>query len=217
MDGQIQYSPKQILIFEGVMNLLQEGRPIHELKVAEIAEASGMGKSTAYEYFSSKEEILREALTYHMSENFKNMVQFVFEAKTFKGILEKALLYLEDSLEKRFTGIFLLAMSEHQVKSDKGHYMDPFMVEKMDAVTMRELERAMLIGKNEGSIAADVTLIDLKMTVLGFFSAFVHELLPLKSIHCGIKVEPDLGLENSEEMIKRLHERTVRLLLKTLG
>ncbi len=71
MDDQIQYSPKQILIFEGVMNLLQEGRPIHELKVAEIAEASGMGKSTAYEYFSSKEEIIREALTYHMSENFK--------------------------------------------------------------------------------------------------------------------------------------------------
>ena len=217
MDGQIQYSPKQILIFEGVMNLLQEGRPIHELKVAEIAEASGMGKSTAYEYFSSKEEILREALTYHMSENFKNMVRFVFEADTFKGILEKALLYLEDSLEKRFTGIFLLAMSEHQVKSDKGHYMDPFMVEKMDAVTMRELERAMLIGKNEGSIAADVTLMDLKMTVLGFFSAFVHELLPLKSVHCGIKLEPDLSLENSEEMIKRLHERTVRLMLKTLG
>jgi len=91
MDEQIQYSPKQILIFEGVMNLLQEGRPIHELKVAEIAEASGMGKSTAYEYFSSKEEILREALTYHMSENFKNMVRFVFEADTFKGILEKAL------------------------------------------------------------------------------------------------------------------------------
>ena len=217
MDEQIQYSPKQILIFEGVMNLLQEGRPIHELKVAEIAEASGMGKSTAYEYFSSKEEILREALTYHMSENFKNMVRFVFEAGSFRGILEKALQFLEESLDKRFTGIFLLVLSEHQAKSDKGSYMDPFMMEKMDAVTLKELERAMLIGKKEGTIAEDMILSDLKMTVLGFFSAYVHELMPLKSIHCGIKVEPDLRHENNEEMIQRLRERTVRLMLKTLG
>lgn len=217
MDDQIQYSPKQILIFEGVMNLLQEGRPIHELKVAEIAEASGMGKSTAYEYFSSKEEIIREALTYHMSENFKNMVRFVFEAKSFKGILEKALQFLEESLDKRFMGIFLLVLSEHQSTSAKGSYMDPFMMEKMDAVTWRELERAMLIGKKEGSIAEEITLEDLKMTVLGFFSAFVHELMPLKAIHCGLKVEQDLNLERSEEMIERLHERTVRLMLKTLG
>ncbi|WP_312459370.1 helix-turn-helix domain-containing protein [Proteiniclasticum sp.] len=214
MDDQIQYSPKQILIFEGVMNLLQEGRPIHELKVAEIAEASGMGKSTAYEYFSSKEEIIREALAYHMRENFRRMVQFVFEAKTFEDILMNALDYLEESLEKRFTGIFLLMLSEHQGKTDKGHYMDPLMKSKIDQVTLKELDKVLLIGKREGSISEEITLDDLKMIVLGFFSAYVHELLPLKSIHCG--VERNEKPENSDEEIKSLKRRTVRLMLKTL-
>ncbi len=217
MDQNPQYTQKQILIFEGVLNLLSDGRPIHELKVAEIAEASGMGKSTAYEYFSSKEEIIREALAYHMRENFRRMVQFVFEAKTFEDILMNALDYLEESLEKRFTGIFLLMLSEHQGKTDKGHYMDPLMKSKIDQVTLKELDKMLLIGKREGSISEEITLDDLKMIVLGFFSAYVHELMPLKSIHCGIKVEPDLRHENNEEMIQRLRERTVRLMLKTLS
>lgn len=62
MDDQIQYSPKQILIFEGVMNLLQEGRPIHELKVAEIAETSGMGKVPLMSTFPVKKKLSEKLL-----------------------------------------------------------------------------------------------------------------------------------------------------------
>lgn len=214
MDKNQEYSQKKILIFEGVLNLLQEGRPIHELKVAEIAEASGMGKSTAYEYFSSKEEILREALTYHLRENFKKMVRAVFEAEHFEEMLINALDYLEDSLEKRFTGIFLLMLTDHQGKKDKGNYMDPLMKAKMDTVTMKELKRALAIGKKEGSVSKDITMSDLKMIVMGFFSAYVHELLPLKFIHCGVQAA-DKPEDRTEEVIE-LKKRTVHLIMKTL-
>lgn len=93
-----KYTQKQILIFEGVMTLLREGKQIHDLKVADIAESAGMGKSTAYEYFSSKEEIIREALAYHLEQNFIELTEFVFQEKTFKGMAKNVLDYLEKSL-----------------------------------------------------------------------------------------------------------------------
>ena len=50
---------KKTQVYLGVISLVQQGRSLNELKVSEIAEASGIGKGTCYEYFSSKEEIIR--------------------------------------------------------------------------------------------------------------------------------------------------------------
>ena len=48
---------KKTQVYLGVISLVQQGRSLNELKVSEIAVASGIGKGTCYEYFSSKEEI----------------------------------------------------------------------------------------------------------------------------------------------------------------
>jgi len=102
----MDYSEKQILIFDGVMTLLREGRPVHELKVADITESAGIGKSTAYEYFTSKEEIIREALAYHLRENFRRFAAYVFSAGTFRDMIRNALDHMEESLDGQSTGIF---------------------------------------------------------------------------------------------------------------
>lgn len=58
-----EYSPKEILILDAAAALLAENSiSVSVLKVADIAAKAGIGKGTVYEYFSSKEEILREAI-----------------------------------------------------------------------------------------------------------------------------------------------------------
>ena len=47
-----EYSEKEISIFKGIMDLLNQGYRIHEMKVADIAAAAGIGKGTVYEYFA---------------------------------------------------------------------------------------------------------------------------------------------------------------------
>src|SRR5690554_5444113 len=140
MHNMERYTKKQILIFEGVMTLLKEGRQIHELKVADIAESVGMGKSTAYEYFSSKEEIIRGALAYHLKQNFMELAEFVFKETTFKGMARNALDYLEKSLEERFTGIFLMLLTEKHEKMKTGTYMDETMRLKMESIVLYQIE-----------------------------------------------------------------------------
>ena len=89
---------KKTQVYLGVISLVQQGRSLNELKVSEIAEASGIGKGTCYEYFSSKEEIIRETwlYTFHKEfDNFCGLLQFEQGFETgFRQILtvmEKAL------------------------------------------------------------------------------------------------------------------------------
>lgn len=216
MHNMERYTKKQILIFEGVMTLLKEGRQIHELKVADIAESVGMGKSTAYEYFSSKEEIIRGALAYHLKQNFMELAEFVFKETTFKGMVRNALDYLEKSLEERFTGVFLMLLTEKHEKMKSGSYMDETMRMKMQSIVLDEIQRAMMRGKEERQIGEDMTLEEVKMTTFGFFTAYVHELLQLKFTECRVQ-NSTMSEDEIREEIRILKERTLKLLLKTLA
>lgn len=64
---------KKRQIYQGVISLIQSGRPLNELKVSEIAAASGIGKGTCYEYFRSKEEIIRNTLLYCFHQSFGSL------------------------------------------------------------------------------------------------------------------------------------------------
>lgn len=211
-----KYTQKQILIFEGVMTLLREGKQIHDLKVADIAECAGIGKSTAYEYFSSKEEIIREALAYFMEQNFIELTEFVFREKTFKRMAKNALDYLEKSLEERFTGIFLMMLTEKHEEIRKGSYMDENIRSKMESVVLYQIQRAMAAGKREGVIGEEMTIEDVRMTVFGFFTAYVQELVPLKITECRV-LTTVMSEDQMNDEIDILKDRTLKLLLKTLA
>lgn len=216
MDFADKYTEKQIHIFEGVMNLLKEGRQIHELKVADIAGSAGMGKSTAYEYFTSKDEIIREALTFHLRKNFLELTSYIFREKTFRNMMQNALDYLEESLEKRFTGVFMVLLSQKHDKKNESSFMDEEMRLKLEEVVIGQMIKAMEIGQKEGQIGEDITLAEFKMVVFGLFSAYVHELFPLKITGCildPLKVEDEL---NRKE-IAELKKRTLMLILKALA
>ena len=49
---------KMRLMFEAVSELIRQQRDISTIKVQDITTEAGIGKGTAYEYFSSKEEII---------------------------------------------------------------------------------------------------------------------------------------------------------------
>ncbi len=61
------YSPKETVIFGGVLKLARQGADITKITSRQIASAAGMGKATIYDYFSTKEEIIYGALAWSMS------------------------------------------------------------------------------------------------------------------------------------------------------
>ena len=49
------------LLYEAVLAMVTNGWDINRMKVSDITAQAGIGKGTAYEYFSSKEEIIANA------------------------------------------------------------------------------------------------------------------------------------------------------------
>ena len=217
MDRLMDYSEKQILIFDGVMTLLREGRPVHELKVADITESAGIGKSTAYEYFTSKEEIIREALAYHLRENFRRFAAYVFSAGTFRDMIRNALDHMEESLDGQSTGIFFMVLMEHRMQLDNGAYLDDAFRQKMETMLETQIRRITAIGTEEGQIAGDLTMTEIRMILFGFFTAYIRNLMKIKLGVCGNQGGKDLKDKREQEAeISQLKDQTLKLLLKAL-
>ena len=68
-----QYPPKVVAMNEAVISLLAEGRELNSLRVSEITARAGIGKGTAYEYFSSKAEIIATALEYDLAKQIARL------------------------------------------------------------------------------------------------------------------------------------------------
>ena len=76
--------PKVRAIYQAVFALLEEGADINSLTVSEITRKAGIGKGTAYEYFSDKEEMIGRAICYNVE---------VFCRKIYEGTRKEKNLY----------------------------------------------------------------------------------------------------------------------------
>lgn len=78
-------SPKEIKILDAAAALLNENKiAVSSLKVADIAQRAGIGKGTVYEYFSSKEEILQEAICRYLTYQINVVWEQASSQATFK-------------------------------------------------------------------------------------------------------------------------------------
>lgn len=95
-----EYPPKVKAMFEAVLDLFASGREPGTLKVEEITQRAGIGKGTAYEYFSSKEEIVVGALNYEAERLMSNIYGLLESRKNFKEIIMTGLDMLESTFIK---------------------------------------------------------------------------------------------------------------------
>lgn len=66
ISSAIEYLPKVKAIYRAVFELFEEGADLNSLTVSEITKKAGIGKGTAYEYFSDKEEMIAKAIFYNV-------------------------------------------------------------------------------------------------------------------------------------------------------
>lgn len=94
------YPPKVKAMFEAVLELFASGRELSTLKVSEITSKAGIGKGTAYEYFSTKEEMIVGAIEYEAAKHFHKILCLMEEGQSFSEIIFKGLDMLEAANEK---------------------------------------------------------------------------------------------------------------------
>jgi AcrR family transcriptional regulator len=74
---------KRELIFESVLNIINK-KLSTDIKIADVAKQANIGKSTIYEYFKSKDELLSETILYLLDKQYNNLDNIIKDDKTFK-------------------------------------------------------------------------------------------------------------------------------------
>lgn len=143
-----EYPPKVLALNEAVMELLGEGKDVGSLRVSEITQKAGIGKGTAYEYFSSKEELIATALEYDLAKQVAHLVEIEESASGFKDMLEKLMVWMTDNF-KHNSGFTI--MFKEDIHSPK---MGQELKKRCPGVEIiyKMIEQALVLGEEEGVI-----------------------------------------------------------------
>ena len=95
-----EYSSKEIAIYKAVIELFEEGADLNNLTVAEITGKAGIGKGTAYAYFSDKEEMIAKALFYNSESFCKQLYKGMCKEKDLYAKINYVLLKMEQQVPK---------------------------------------------------------------------------------------------------------------------
>lgn len=102
---------KVIAIYQAVITLIERGEDIGELKVSDITGEAGIGKGTAYEYFSSKDDIITSALKWDLMMQIAEVKKKLVQAKSMKEQILMGLDWVEQHVHRRSAGIQFLRLS----------------------------------------------------------------------------------------------------------
>lgn len=94
-DKELMQDPprKVVLMYQAVVDMVNEGADVNNMKVADITTRAGIGKGTAYEYFSTKEEIITRALLYEMMKSIGFMESVAYSEEGFERKVYRLLDY----------------------------------------------------------------------------------------------------------------------------
>lgn len=173
MIDNIQYSEKEIEIFNGLINLISEGANPYTIKVSDIAEAANVGKGTIYDYFQSKEEAISKAIIYNIVKEANIALKRIKSKNTFKERYYEVLQTIIDG----FTNLCTLKMLMYTggLKEFYEYLVDDkYDISKFMSIFNEEAEELIQLGFKEGIIKMKESKYYQTMVIQGTISAFSH-------------------------------------------
>lgn len=101
---------KVLAMYQAVIELINEGCDINTLKVADITGRAGIGKGTAYEYFSSKEEIISSSVLYYVQECFGKLQAISGDSCSFQEKINEVMDFIDEHVKDKQGVFFLIKM-----------------------------------------------------------------------------------------------------------
>ena len=87
---------RETAIYQAALRLIAQGTVPAAMKVQDIAQEAGIGKGTVYEYFSSKEEILRGMALYCFDSEIGHVRERFAACESLAALEDAVIGYLQD-------------------------------------------------------------------------------------------------------------------------
>ena len=141
-----EYLPKEKAIYQAVLALFEEGADLNSLTVSEITKRAGIGKGTAYEYFSDKEEMIAKALFYNTDIFCKHLYEGMTEKENLYAKIDFLLLTMEEQIGNTNCIFRLMLLADNSMLSKR---MRELMEEKKLSGEMPVMDIIEKILENE--------------------------------------------------------------------
>lgn len=141
--------------------MLKEGADINTLKVSEITERAGIGKGTAYEYFSSKEELITRALLFYIEKKVNDIENISESQNSFPDKIHAVLDYVEQNFDdiRGFCMLVRIGTGSYEIseplKNEYERMQETFDCHRMDHLIDRMIEQ----GRQEGILTQNNTFL----------------------------------------------------------
>lgn len=152
---------KVLLIYQAVPQMLKEGADVNTLKVSEITERAGIGKGTAYEYFSSKEELITRALLFYIEKKVNDIENISESQNSFPDKIHAVLDYVEQNFDdiRGFCMLVRIGTGSYEIseplKNEYERMQETFDCHRMDHLIDRMIEQ----GRQEGILTENNTFL----------------------------------------------------------
>ncbi len=170
-----KFAGKEKDILQATIKMLKQGVLPNELKVADIAEKAGIGKGTIYEYFSTKEDIIKSALEYMIINIILKIKEVLHEEGDLKTVFCNMLLLIETYFENGWFAVNLFTISVPAESwgsfFSKCKYTTEDKILKIEEEIMTIYERAQL----EYKVSNILSLQYVRMALFGTIKGYIGE------------------------------------------
>lgn len=105
------HEARKAAVYEAALQLIAAGVSPAAMKIQQLADAAGIGKGTVYEYFSSKDEILKGLAVYCFARENERIHTLCADCATLADFEEKATAYLQDIAASRMASYKMIAQT----------------------------------------------------------------------------------------------------------
>lgn len=145
---------KVLLMYQAVVDMVDEGVDINTMKVSDITTRAGIGKGTAYEYFSSKEEIITNALAFDVIKKREELLLIINREESFREKIERILDYIGEKFgeHQTFCMLFRIGTGSYEIseplKRECGKIKQDISAYRLEEIIAKLMEQ----GVREGII-----------------------------------------------------------------
>lgn len=107
------FSEKELAMFQAVIDLIEENVDVNSMKVSDITKKAGIGKGTAYEYFTSKEEMLSKAILWACEKETEKILEMLAGKDTMEAQILSVMDFIKTEMSARKCNMQLLKIQGH--------------------------------------------------------------------------------------------------------
>ena len=176
-----QQAARKAAVYEAALQLIGQGVSPAALKIQQLADAAGIGKGTVYEYFSSKEEIIANAVLYDVEMRLAHVLEITKGEGDFAGKFVQILTYMEEVFAKRqaFCLLVRIGTGSYEVSESMRRECEKRQQALGCHLADRIVESLMCQGVSEGTIGETNPYLQ-KLAFVAQMTAFAGYLVDLE-------------------------------------